>query len=682
MSTYKKLTTIAAVAALAIGLAACGGGDDTTMEMPPPPPPPTPYEMAVTNIAAADTEEAAQAAYDAVKDDVTAAQGEMLQMRVDARIAAIQMAARADAQKMALADAAGAIDTSDLSTQALVDAARMAIADLRQALTDAADVSEADKAMYMMQLTDAVDAVDMAQGGIDTATRRMNQMTALSDASDTLQAALSALSGVTPTQAQLDAANAALTDLNTAITAGADLTETEKAPYQREADNAAMPIQTAQQAFEDAEDDAEEVAARAMRITASRLYAGIGSAPLVGTGDGVRTAVYGAQDAPATANQVVVTYDPDVTTAGSTDVTATLREDTKAMVADIAGWTGKRYTHTVPSTVTDRAGDTFEAIVYSNIGDPEEGDKFGQIGVATAGTGYEYGLTAQGETVAGFIWVAANVASSSFDHDAGNKEFKLPSNSVRVMISGSYHGVSGTYYCTPAASSTCAVQVAARGFTLGGTADADNAFTTGGGTWAFKPSNPEARVMEAADTSYASYGWWLHKSANGRTFTASAFVDDKGTADLASGAIIDALSGSATYVGGAAGKYSLFSLTGGTNDAGHFTARATLEADFTNNTAATAITGTIDNFIGADGESRNWTVELMGSRIANDGTFADADDGTQWTIDGQPARAGGEWSGSLREVGTDGVPAVATGTFHSVYALDGRMVGAFGANKQ
>ncbi|MDE0050899.1 MAG: hypothetical protein OXO52_14010 [Rhodospirillales bacterium] len=697
MSTYKKLTTIAAVAALAIGLAACGGGDDTTMEMPPPPPPPTPYEMAVTNIAAADTEEAAQAAYDAVKDDVTAAQGEMLQMRVDARIAAIQMAARADAQKMALADAAGAIDTSDLSTQALVDAARAAIADLRQALTDAADVSEADKAMYMTQLTDAVDAVDMAQGGIDTATRRMNQMTALSDASDTLQAALSALSGVTPTQDQIDAANTALAGLNTAITGGADLTDAEKAPYQREADNAGMPIQTAQNARDLADDDANDQAARAMRLTASRMYGGIGAAPLnPTTGDldntaatqGTRTAAYtGTNDA-----DIRVRFDSDRgTEAGDvTDMNQVL-EATDMAVAANHGWEGKQYT----ASGTDVSG-TYEAVVYSDVGASTMGRKFGNAEIGTPQQ-YEYTLTNGMLTIDASTTSAhaARVGGSSFDHTAGVKLFQLPSpnpsGATRVSISGSFHGVSGTYTCTPTDGTTCGAEKAARGFTLGLRTDADNTFAASDTAWTFRPGNPEARVTDMPDTNYSSYGWWLHKSADGRTWTASAFVDDKGTApaDITG---LDALNGTATYMGGAAGKYSLFSLTGGTNDAGHFTARATLEADFDDDT----IEGTIDQFMGADGESRDWSVELMKSHITDAGALIGTPDGTTdataaqqtvWTIDGVEARAGGQWSGNLKDnavTATDpsGVPKVATGTFHSVYALDGRMVGAFGANKQ
>ena len=91
----------------------------------------------------------------------------------------------------------------------------------------------------------------------------------------TLQAALAALSGSTPTQAQLDAANNALTALNNAITGGADLTDDEKAPYQREANNAAAPIQTAQTAFNNAEGRGPEGPAdAAMAVTAAKLFCG------------------------------------------------------------------------------------------------------------------------------------------------------------------------------------------------------------------------------------------------------------------------------------------------------------------------------------------------------------------------------------------------------------------------
>ena len=145
-------------------------------------------------------------------------------------------------------------------------------------------------------------------------------------------------------------------------------------------------------------------------------------------------------------------------------------------------------------------------------------------------------------------------------------------------------------------------------------------------------------------------------------------------------------------MGGAAGKYALSSTTGGTNDAGHFTARATLEANFDTNTATdtttNAITGTIDQFIGADGMSRDWTVKLMGSPIGDTGvigTATGAVDGarseTVWRIGETDAEESGNWIGSLRDIeAPGGVPQVATGTFYTEYNRAGKMVGAFGAN--
>ena len=692
---------------MAVALSACGGGGGTPQMPEPPPMPPTAQEtcetagnvwvdggcltpaentvrMTLASIAAADTAEDAQDAYNAVKGDVTATQGEMLQAAVDARIMAINLAARVDEQKMALSDAAGMIDTSDLSTQALVDAARAAIVTLRQALDNAVDVSDADKAMYMTQLTEATNDVDMAQGGIDTDTRRTNQMAALTSASGTLQTALAALSGATPTQALLDAANNALAALNTAIADGADLTNAEKATYVREAANAAAPIQMAQTAFDDAEDDAEKAANAAMAATAAKLYTGIAAqngtpaTTAAGTAlsDGERAAAYNNSNVPS-GNTPVTPVDTRIMVGIGTATPVSLTEDKKTMVAAHYGWAGKRYT-----AEPDDDG-MYEAMVYSNVGEPTEGDKFGHD---TETDGYEYdlddGSTAGAEegelVITGAVATAtARIASPSFDQSAGTKEFELPTNMVRVSIPGSYHGVSGTYYCTPAASSTCAAQVAANGFTLGGTANADNAFTAGGGVWAFKPANPETRIMSTPDAIYASYGWWIHKSEGGSRFTASAFVDTRG--DVPAAAALDALQGTATYIGGAAGKYALSSSTGGTNDAGHFTAKATLNADFSDN----SITGTIDNFMGANGMSRPWSVELKEAAIAATGGITRAaDDDTVWTIDDTAAAASGEWSGSLYDNGADGVPKVGTGTFYSTYGQDGKMVGAFGVNKQ
>ena len=504
--------------------------------------------------------------------------------------------------------------------------------------------------------------------------RRVEQRAAINTAIMDATAKVNAV-GNDSTDAEVSAADAAITAARTAIAAAADVPMGEKDARTGTVDNLATQLSGAKMARMEAMNEAEMAEREAMAATAAKLYAGI-NAPVGtdGTGNDDRFARYD------TTNET--TIEVFIGTGDAAGTAIILSEDKDTMVADNHGWEGKRY-------ADPAGGDMVEAYVYSNVEAPTEGDKFGQVGVTAAADGYEYGLEADGETADAFTFVAGNVASPSFDHTAGTKEFELPTNAVRVMVAGSYHGVSGTYYCTPAASSTCAAQVAADGFTLGGTADADNAFTAGGGAWNFKPTNPEARVM-VEDTAYASYGWWLRKAANDGPFTASAFVDEKGTVADAAG--LDALNGKATYMGGAAGKYALASSTGGTNDAGHFTARAMLEANFTTNdgtdTTTNAITGTIDQFIGADGMARDWSVKLNGSPITNTGGIGEAGDTTagnamtEWTIGGTAADDAGTWTGNLRNNGDDGVPKVATGTFYSEYGTAGKMVGAFGANKQ
>ena len=619
----------------------------------------------LTDLSTQEKIDAAEAAIIALDLALAAATGltdaEKLDATVNVTVAKRRLAsaketltANVDTQKTALADAAGMLDTSDLSTQELVDAANAAIRNLRQALEDAVNI--ADKSMYQSMLDNAIAAVDEAQGGIDTATRRMNQMAALSGASGTLQAALTALSGSTPTQEQLDTANSAVTGLNEAIAAGADLTEAEKATYVREAANAAAPISAAQMAFDDAEAEAEEATDMAMMATAKKLYDGI-STPSGNPDSPAATDRAAGYNAAGTAIMVSIGNGTD------TPAPVSLSEDEDATVAANHGWEGKKY--------TAAPGDdgTYEAVVYSNVGDSTEGAKFSTTYPydATSVDGTNTELTIDTSTAE----VAGRVASPRFDQSAGKKEFELPTNTLRVMIPGSYHGVSGTYYCTPGTNMDCSATVAESGFTLAG------------GTWTFKATNAETRLMDVADAIYASYGWWIHKSADGNTFTASAFVDDRGAVPVASG--ITVLRGTATYMGGAAGKYALYSATGGTNDAGHFTARATLNANFNDDT----ISGTIDNFMGADGQSRNWSVELKKSgisdagAIAGDGTAGNTDlQMTVWSIDETAAGAAGEWSGDLKDNGDDDVPKIATGTFRSMYSTSGEMVGAFGVNKQ
>ena len=403
--------------------------------------------------------------------------------------------------------------------------------------------------------------------------------------------------------------------------------------------------------------ETERMAAEAMAATAAKLYAGISGPTALSTGDDARHAAYNMAG-----TAIVVT----IGTGEGVGTPVPLSEDKEKMVYANHGWEGKRY-------VAAAGGDSYEAVVFSNVEAMKEGKKFGNV---TTGNAFQYELNTDG-ALPSTLFMPADVAFTGVTRTAGTETFESM-NMVSVMIRGSYHGVDGTYSCVPSDRDVgCSATVAAKGFTV-----------SVGDVWTFTPGNANARVMDAADTVYASYGWWLRKAANDGPFTASAFVDEKGTVNPASG--LDTLNGTATYMGGAAGKYALSSSTGGTNDAGHFTARATLEADFTNNEEDTAISGTLDKFMGADDQPRDdWKVELNGSQIGDVGEIGNASASagvdTVWTIGGTAAAASGNWTGSLQNQPPptgDGVPQVATGTFYSEYGSAGKMVGGFGATKQ
>ena len=469
---------------------------------------------------------------------------------------------------------------------------------------------------------------------------------AIQTALDAVQTAVTAVDNES-TDAQVSDAETAVGAAKSAIAAAVNVPAAETAANSGTVAVLETQLSGAKTARMDAMDDAQKTAYAAMMVTAVKLHAGIG--------------------APAATLAAEYNEGGMIVVTRAVGINAPLSEDKTATVADNHGWEGVRYTATVTAEGDDG---TYEAVVYSNIADPTPGKKFSDEYGADDDTRFAMGILGTATTEGD----PSRVASPSFDQSAGVKAFKKGDNDIAVMIPGSFHGVPGTYSCIPPESVTCAVSVATSGFALGGIAGDNDEFTAGTGEWMFKPTNPDALVMSSPDNMYASYGWWLHKAANG-SWTASAFADDKG-GDAADIGIV-ALRGTATYMGGAAGKYALSSSIGGTNDAGHFTAKATLEADFSDEHM---ISGTIDTFMGADGMARNWSVELKEGGV--DGTTGNiTGETTAWTIGETAAADSGQWSGALKDLGADGVPKVATGTFYTEYGTDGKMVGAFGANK-
>ena len=211
---------------------------------------------------------------------------------------------------------------------------------------------------------------------------------------------------------------------------------------------------------------------------------------------------------------------------------------------------------------------------------------------------------------------------------------------------------------------------------------------------------------ETPDATYFAYGWWRRNSDAlgyqigtftdyvGLTITGTAGADND---DLA----ITTLEGGATYMGHAAGKYSVLpGLDNPTGDVGHFTANVTLTADWGTEATLGSLKGTVDGFMGADGMPRDWTVELqktgldsLGATDADSVTAGQQFNSTVWTI-GTRADAAGMWEAQLYEASPDtspraGTPTTALGEFTARHGVTGevdaafaRMAGAFGATLQ
>ena len=240
------------------------------------------------------------------------------------------------------------------------------------------------------------------------------------------------------------------------------------------------------------------------------------------------------------------------------------------------------------------------------------------------------------------------------------------------VTAGSYHGVSGTFTCTPTDTAT----------PCSSTIDQTDALQLVG-TWTFAPGNPAARVT---DGQAVQYGWW-HDDLGKTTEEVRVFYAGKDAGTVVTSFAGGSLGGKATYRGNAAGLYAIHRGAGAENDSGAFTADAMLEADF--GTAAT-ISGMIDGFMGADGEPRDWSVALVSQSIddtagtfaATTGALAPDDSGkTIWTMGGEKGAASGGWFGAFYadEAATTTTPPAVAGAFGASHGNIGSMIGSFGA---
>ncbi len=382
---------------------------------------------------------------------------------------------------------------------------------------------------------------------------------------------------------------------------------------------------------------------------------------------------------------------------GDGDVSMKVDPDTAAVKRQ--GWTRKRYV----AAEAPSDGSRYEAYVYGNIADPkpQPGKKFSDD--AEWGNYFSNGLLSEAETEGqgGVIARSASFGFAAGTNTAGVKVYPLQGDDTTVKIRGLFDAVPGEFICTPSGENVCAARLTSDqysadklGVMLGGAEKAGASFNQNKAVWQFKPDDPDAPTTAGPplqDEGYSTYGWWIHRTRDDKTWTASAFyaVRDPG------GGVVreitnltrDSLQGQATYTGGAGGYYAINSTVAADSHAGWFEADATLEADFSANTVTGTISGFRTGALGSAtaGTARAWSVELLKKPFVADGGFDQpiAGGGTKWTRDGTVANASGQWEGTFAEGGdtTDGLPDVAVGTFYTEYHNLGRMVGGFGVNK-
>ena len=164
-------------------------------------------------------------------------------------------------------------------------------------------------------------------------------------------------------------------------------------------------------------------------------------------------------------------------------------------------------------------------------------------------------------------------------------------NETTATLSGSFDGAGGKFTCE-GDSSLCSATITR------GVPD----FT---GTWTFKPGSLTNGVTLRQDAEFLYFGIW--QSMPGATSDAHDFqVIHGGNPDSYTGAA-GALSGTATFRGGAIGKYVTRHQVGRNARIGTFTADAELNAVFG---ASPTLAGTIRNFREGGSDLGGWLVTL------------------------------------------------------------------------
>ena len=398
--------------------------------------------------------------------------------------------------------------------------------------------------------------------------------------------------------------------------------------------------------------------------------------------------------------------DLTISNAATKDTSVSVTGYTAAEMAAMANgtWSGHALVNTSSTTSTQHL------VVYTDIEDPKRRQFFdfdmdtdtpraydrsntGDIALVPGTTAL---VEAQGRFSAGNIDLTIFPAKGPASGGTVTKTFTantVPVNAANTVVSlpGTFDGARGKYSCTGTQTNntgpyTCVVTVTPAG--TYGTANA----------WAFTPNTGEMAYHE--DSEYVTFGWWMREPAKSTgAYSFAAFYS--GSDYVVSGSNMGAeVEGAATYTGNAAGRYVMG------NEAGAFTASASLSANFGGPAADAAmnvgsISGSITGFQGDAGGMSGWMVELKKINLSDLATPAAAPFQTSVpnpnlpTYNGTVATLGavtahGSWQGQfygnaknpdMPGMNSENAQPLAVGGMFNADGAGANIVGAFGARR-
>lgn len=244
--------------------------------------------------------------------------------------------------------------------------------------------------------------------------------------------------------------------------------------------------------------------------------------------------------------------------------------------------------------------------------------------------------------------------------------------SVTPITTAELGGAGGTYRCgSSSPNTTCTVQ--RRG--------TDQLFFSG--PWSFRPMSATEDV-DVADAHYMWFGWWARENIATKEWSYAVGHGPAGSRVSS----VSAVSGTATYSGDAIGRFAIDDPLDTTDVVGAFTADATLNADFNENTLSGTLTGFESEATDLPTQSGDteWTVHLRKGSISGgsaSGTSAWSIGVTETTDN---VDEGGSWSANFysnfpANERTGVVPYGIAGTFTAEHSGAANMIGAFGAHR-